>query len=207
MVESDPTVQTPPGAAANDLPEAEAAEKESSKNRAVPAWVTILAFLLLAGFLTMLALGLRNSQQGPIQIGQAVPPIVLTSFDGQTYQTQDYPGKVIVLNFWASWCKPCESEAAELEQAWQNYKPGGDVIFLGADYVDTEPEARGYLSKFGITYPNGPDLGTRISQTFRIKGVPETYIIGKNGTLAHAQIGPFNSVAEIISIIDTIRNQ
>ena len=77
-----------------------------------------------------------------------------------------------------------------MEQVWREYKDGGQVVFLGVDWVDTEPEARGYLKKFDITYPNGPDLRTSISQLFRIKGVPETYLIGKDGKLADFQIGP-----------------
>lgn len=91
-----------------------------------------------------------------------------------------------------------------MEAAWKAYAESGDVIFVGADYVDTEPEARGYLTKFEITYPNGPDLGTRISQMFRIKGVPETYFIDRDGHLAYVQIGPFASEAEIHAIIDPL---
>ena len=78
------------------------------------------------------------------------------------------------------------------------------MVFLGVDYVDTEPEALGYLSKFNITYPNGPDLGTRISQSFRIRGVPETYFVDREGKLAHAQIGPFSSLTQIKGIIEPL---
>lgn len=79
-------------------------------------------------------------------------------------------------------------------------------MFLGVDYVDTEPEALAYLDEFGITYPNGPDLKTKISQAYRIRGVPETFIIDKNGIIAHLQIGPFRSLAEILAIIDPLLN-
>ena len=61
-----------------------------------------------------------------------------------------------------------------------------------------------YLEKFDITYPNGPDLRTAISQSFRIRGVPETYIVGKDGVLAHAQIGPFTSLTQIRTVIDPL---
>jgi len=172
--------------------------------RSLPVWVMIVSFAVLAGFLVILALGLKRTQQGPITVGQTVPPIALTLFDGSQVSTADYSGKVIVLNFWASWCKPCESEAAELEQAWRQYQPGGNVIFLGVDYVDTEPEALEYLRKFDVTYPNGPDLRTKISQTFRIRGVPETYIIDRSGQLSHIQIGPFNSLDDILGKIDPL---
>lgn len=177
---------------------------QPAARRHLPVWVIVLAFALLAGFLTLIALGLIRTQQGPIIIGQTVPPIDLTLFDQGGVKTSDYAGKVVVLNFWASWCKPCEQEAADLERAWQSYEPGGQVVFIGVDYVDTEPEARAYLKKFGITYPNGPDLGTKASQAFRIRGVPETYIIDRQGKLRFAQIGPFQSVEEIKSAIDPL---
>ena len=172
--------------------------------RRLPVWVIVLVFMGLIAFLAVIGLELKRTQQGPILRGQEVPSIVLNTFDGSVINTSDLKGKVVVLNFWASWCKPCEGEAAALESAWNAYKPGGQVAFLGADYVDTEPEARAYLQKFNITYPNGPDLGTKISQMFRITGVPETYIIDKNGNLAYTKIGPFSTEDEIKSVIDPL---
>lgn len=167
----------------------------------------IIAFAAVIGLLVLVGTGLNKSQQATIEVGQVVPEFSLITFDGQQISPADMVGKVVVLNFWASWCKPCEQEAADLEAAWLEYKDRGDVIFLGVDYVDTEPEARKYLEKFNITYPNGPDLGTRISQSFRIRGVPETYFIGQDGKLADFQIGPFASLTQIKSKIEPLLNQ
>jgi cytochrome c biogenesis protein CcmG, thiol:disulfide interchange protein DsbE len=172
--------------------------------RHLPPWAILLAFICLLAFLTVIGLGLRRVQQGPITIGQSVPPINLTLFDGSQVQTSNLSGKVILINFWASWCQPCAEEAAYMQQAWEYYQPGGQVIFMGVDYVDTEPAATAYLKQFSITYANGPDLGTRISQAFRIRGVPETYIIDKSGKLAVAQIGPYTSLEEIKATIDPL---
>jgi cytochrome c biogenesis protein CcmG/thiol:disulfide interchange protein DsbE len=177
-------------------------ESDQVENR--PRWGRLLAWGGVLILLVILALGLFRSQQGPVSKGQTVPTFTLTTFEGETYHLEDMAGKVVVLNFWASWCKPCEQEAADLEAAWQFYQDRTDVVFLGVDYVDTEPEALGYLSKFNITYPNGPDLGTRISQSFRIRGVPETYFVDREGKLAHAQIGPFSSLAQIKGIIEPL---
>lgn len=181
-------------------PTEEFVQENFSTNRL--SWGRILAWGALLLLLVILALGLRRTQQGPVTVGDHVPNFSLTTFDGQEIELQSLEGKVVVLNFWASWCKPCEQEAEELEAAWRLYQPRGDVVFLGVDYVDTEPEARAYLEKFGITYPNGPDLGTRISQAFRIRGVPETYFIDRENRLQYVQIGPFTGLSQIQAVIN-----
>jgi len=179
-------------------------ENDQIAHHSLPVWVIVFAFLFLTGFLVLIALGLGRVQSGPIVVGQQVPGFELTTFDNKKILTSKLNNKVIVINFWASWCKPCEQEAAELEQAWQRYKPDEKVVFLGVDYVDTEPEALRYLKQFKITYPNGPDLRTSISQMFRIRGVPETYIIDRMGRLSYIKIGPFSSVNEITTLIDPL---
>lgn len=169
-----------------------------------PRWGRIVAWVGLGALLLVLFLGLLRSQQGPVARGQKAPDFTLTSFDGQQYRLSDLRGKVVVLNFWASWCKPCEQEAADLESAWRYYQGRGDVVFLGVAWTDTEKKSLEYLAKFDITYPNGPDLGTRISQAYRATGVPETYIIDRNGFLADFKLSPFLSLNEIRAVIDPL---
>ena len=94
-----------------------------------------------------------------------------------------------MINFWASWCPPCREEAPYLESTWRKYKDRG-VVFIGVDYADTRKEALAYIEEFDITYPNGPDIGTRISQAYRIRGVPETFFVDKRGQLRGVHIGP-----------------
>jgi len=184
--------------------------KTSAPRRGVPLWVQIIIWVSLLGLLVTVAIELNRSQQGQIGPGDKVSNFLMPLFNGYDWNGQpqiqlaDFRGKVVMVNFWASWCKPCEQEAPDLEQAWQFYKDDGRVVFIGADYVDTEPEARAYLAKFDITFANGPDLGTRVSQIFRIKGVPETYFINQQGVLQYAQIGPFSSVDDIKSIINPL---
>ncbi len=165
-------------------------------------WGAILAWGALLALLTLLFLGLLRSQQGHIPEGSIVPDFVLTTFDGQEIALHDLAGQVVVINFWASWCSTCDEEAVELEQAYQIHKDR-DVVFLGVDYSDADRLALEYLERYGITYPNGPDKGTRISQAFRVRGVPETYIVAPDGTLAVVQIGPFASLQEILNAIDS----
>lgn len=176
----------------------------------VPLWAQIWIWAFLTGLLVLIGARLSRAQQGTVQPGYQVPDFSLTLFSGYEYEGQssvkisDLRGKVVFVNIWASWCKPCEQEAAVLEEAWKYYQSTGKVVFLGVDYVDTEPEARIFLKKFGNTYPNGPDLGTRIAQMFRIQGVPETFIIDTKGILRNVKIGPFLSMDEIKAMIDPL---
>ena len=154
----------------------------------------------------------RQEAVGPIQPdrdvkpqeGFAAPDFELETLSGETVRLYENNGKPSLINFWASWCKPCEQEAAALEEAWKFYQPTGKVVFLGVDYVDTEPEARIFLKKFGNTYPNGPDMVGRVSQMFRIQGVPETFILDTNGILKYVKIGPYLSVNEIREVVDPL---
>ncbi len=150
-----------------------------------------LAFIMVLALLGLLAWGLKKVQAGPVQSGSA-PEFSLTGFDGRKATLSELRGQIVIINFWASWCPPCREEAAYLEQTWRKYKDKG-VVFIGVDYVDTENEALAYIKEFDITYINGPDIGTQISQAYNIQGVPETYYVAKNGELRGMHIGPLKS--------------
>ena len=184
---------------------------DPAPKRGVPLWVQIIVWIGLLGLLALLAAGLLRAKHPILGVGSSVPDFKLNLYSGYEFnnalqiQLSELKGKVVLINFWASWCDPCRTEAADLETAWQYYQQTNQVVFLGVDYVDTEPEARSYMKDYNLSYPNGPDLGTRISQIFnRNLGVPETYFVDQNGILRFIQIGPFQSVAEIQGIIDPI---
>ncbi len=173
------TEQTP---AVTSSPESTASTGKRGTLTQVLAYGLVLFLLVLVGW------RLRKVQQGPVDRGLA-PDFTLKTFQGETITLSDLRGQVVIINFWASWCPPCREEAPYLERTWRKYRDQG-VVFIGVDYVDTEPEALAYIAEFDITYPNGPDIGTRIAQAYNIQGVPETFFVAKDGTLRGMHIGP-----------------
>jgi cytochrome c biogenesis protein CcmG/thiol:disulfide interchange protein DsbE len=184
---------------------------DTVERRKMPLWVQLTIWGVLLVLLVILSLSLFHVQHPILSTGSSVPNFTLQLFDNYPYQgaTQvklsDLRGKVVVVNFWASWCVSCADEAAALQSAWDYYQPGVQVVFLGVGYTDVESKALDYLARFEITYPNGPDLGTRITPIFNCNiAMPETYIIDRRGILRYKQIGPFQSVAEIQLAIDPL---
>jgi cytochrome c biogenesis protein CcmG/thiol:disulfide interchange protein DsbE len=162
-------------------------------------WGRVLIWGAVGAVLVFLALGLVNSFISQPQSGKA-PEFTLQTYDGQSIQLADLRGQVVVINFWASWCGPCAEEAPDLEQAYQDYKDRG-VTFLGIAYVDSEVKSLDYLSRYGITYPNGPDLRSQISDMYHIRGVPETFVVDRNGNIVYFAMQPL-TYAELTAQIE-----
>jgi cytochrome c biogenesis protein CcmG/thiol:disulfide interchange protein DsbE len=178
--------------------------------RGVPRWIQIIIWILLVGLLVLMALGLRKSQRPMAEVGKRIPNLSFQFFNGYEYQgtsqmsLSDLQGKVVVINVWASWCKPCEQEAPELQKFWEAYQ-ARELALIGVDYVDTPSGAMTYMKKFKITFPNAPDLHSAISSTLnRNMGVPETYFIDRAGVLKYVQVGPFTSMEEIQNIVEPL---
>lgn len=164
----------------------------------------IAAFILLLGFVAFLAIGLQRQNASGQRAAGMAPDLEFTTFDGETVRLEDLRGQGVVVNFWASWCDPCRAEADLLEQAWRREKENG-IVFLGIDYLDQEHAALAYIEEFDITYPNGPDLRSDIARRFRIKGVPETFFIAPDGSIASTVVGPILGENDLQQRLDLIR--
>ena len=145
---------------------------------------SLFSALLLISLLALAAIfGVQLARQNMTQpTSGPASDFELTTFNGETFKLSDFLGQVVVLNFWASWCVPCRDEAPILEGLWQQYRTQ-DVVVIGIAYADNERDSLAFINEFGITYPNGADLGTRISEEYRITGVPETFVIDQNGEI------------------------
>jgi len=167
----------------------------------------ILGLIFLVGWVAVIVVNMLSVESTELQ-GRKAPEFALPlfdQFDQEKIALTDLRGQVVVVNFWASWCVECYKEARLLEEGWQDYKDQG-VVFIGVDYLDTEKEALGYMAEYGITYPSGPDIGTKIAKDYGITGVPETFFIDKDGNIAHVQIGPIEK-PQLYGLLDKLLAQ
>jgi cytochrome c biogenesis protein CcmG/thiol:disulfide interchange protein DsbE len=105
-------------------------------------------------------------------------------------------GKTVVLNFWASWCGPCKDETPLLQRGWGRWK-GKNVVFVGVDVKDFRGDARSFLSRFGVTYPNVYDGKGSLVGRYGVTGFPETYFIDGRGRIRYRIAGPVADAADL----------
>jgi cytochrome c biogenesis protein CcmG/thiol:disulfide interchange protein DsbE len=144
--------------------------------------------------LVLLAYGFRlNPRDVPSPlVGRPAAPFSLTTFEGQPLSLADQRGKVVVLNFWASWCHPaCYDEAPALERSWRGYRDRG-VVVIGVDIQDTAEAARKFMSDFSLSFPNVRDVAGKVSVDYGVYGVPETFFIDRKGVIRAKHVGAVN---------------
>lgn len=118
------------------------------------------------------------------------PDFTLPRLDREgTLQLSSLRGKAVVVNFWASWCVPCRDEAPLLQAAWERYRDRGLVI-VGVDSEDLSSDARAFMQRYGLTFPNVRDGEGSVKGRFGLVGYPETFFVDPEGRLVSHIPGP-----------------
>ena len=153
---------------------------------------TILKLITFLIFSIVTAYGYDTKHN---QIAQADLPSAknfsLESLNGDgKIELEDFRGRPVVVNFWATWCGPCKEEMPLFEKMWNKYKDK-DVVFLGVNVMDDKENAAEFIKKMGITYTNLHDPSGGVLSKYGVSGLPATFFIDREGKIAFKSYGPF----------------
>ncbi|MGB8954199.1 MAG: redoxin domain-containing protein [Tumebacillaceae bacterium] len=128
-----------------------------------------------------------------LQAGQPAPDFTLNTLDGKTVKLSDYKGKVVMVNFWASWCEPCRQEMPDIEKVYETYKDQGLVI-LGVNINEKNVPVQGFVNQMGLKFPILMDHDSKVAvDLYRVKPIPTTFFVDKDGILRQTAEMPMTS--------------
>jgi cytochrome c biogenesis protein CcmG, thiol:disulfide interchange protein DsbE len=150
----------------------------------------VLPLALLAVYAVMF--GLRQAPAGPV-VGTPAPDFSLADLDGRPLRLADLQGRPVIVNFWASWCGPCVEEFPLLKRAAAEHADEGLAV-IGIVYQDNSESARAFMQRMDAAWPAAMDPGGKVAAAYGLFGAPQTYFIGRDGTLVGQSVGQFSAV-------------
>ena len=162
-----------------------------------PLPVPIAVICVLLGLFALLAYGLASNEpdrgvEEALGRGETepAPDLELPKLSGDgSASLADYRGKVVVLNFWASWCEPCKAESPLLER-WHKRISSRNGTVLGVDMLDVTEDAQDFIDEYDLTYPMLKDKDGSGIETFGVVQYPETFVIDTDGRITAVRRGP-----------------
>lgn len=122
------------------------------------------------------------------EAGHPAPDFALTDLDGNTVRLSDLRGKVVFINFWATWCPPCRAEMPEIEAVHQEYKDKG-VVVIGVDISEPESTVRQYIQRGGFTWTIVMDSTGEVARNYNIAAIPTSFFLDREGVIRAVNIG------------------
>ena len=182
-------------------------QKKSTLSMVVMAILAIVlcAALLFGGSLTAKA---QNSRPTPeeatiVKDGQKAPNFEVQMFDGSTVKLADLKGKVVLLNFWATWCPPCRAELARVEKDIIEKFKGEPFVFIPVSRGEKRETVAAFREKMGYTFPMGLDTDGRVYAEYAQTYIPRNFLIGKDGKVVKASVGYDEAeFAELVKLIE-----
>jgi cytochrome c biogenesis protein CcmG/thiol:disulfide interchange protein DsbE len=157
-------------------------------------WLALAVGVVVAALGVVLATQVGTDPRADSQtsrlVGKAAPSFTIRTLDGQTVSSQTLAGKTVLVNFWNSWCIPCQQELPALREFQQRHASDSSVVLLGIVRDDTQDAARRYAAAEGMSWLLSMDPGSSLSLAFGTRGQPETYAISPNGMIVGSEFGP-----------------
>lgn len=187
----------------DDVPDAKTYPEDANQARGVPGGYGLPVWLMVMGTVIVLAglliyggspggadpLGIVDERAVVVTDPSAAPPITLPSLEGdRSIAAPDPDATATVVNFWASWCKPCRDEAPDLQATFERYRSRG-VAFIGINERDNRASALQFASQVGFTFPSGFDPDGRLAFGYQLVGMPTTVVIDREGEIRYRFTG------------------
>lgn len=167
---------------------------------------TIFAGVLLTLYLTglhtdvaafaqrmVLATGIANpNTEIKNEKTRAAYNFTLNQLDGETLNFEDLKGKVVFINFWATWCAPCVAEMPSINSLYDIYKDNRDIVFVMINVENKEEKVRKFIKKKKFSFPIYLPNASQIPKVYESKGIPTTFVLDKDGYIAYKKVGMAN---------------
>lgn len=162
---------------------------ENQASKGSKPFVAIVAIAVLA--LVFGIVWLQSSKYEPPKVGKAAPDFALVDLNDKEVRLSNLRGKVVFLNFWATWCKPCKEEMPSMEVLHKNFEKDGLVVLaVSIDRVTTTKDIPPFIKSMNLSFPVLIDSWGKTDMPYKRMGVPETFIIDQEGVIREIVIGP-----------------
>lgn len=155
-------------------------------------WVSLGVLVMASGLVAVLATrppATVDEVYSPL-VGKPVPAVAGTTLDGSRYSLPSPPGRYTVVNFFASWCGPCQQEGTELVKFQYEHQQSGDASMLSVVFDDNASSARAYQATLGATWPTLSDPGGRLAVAFGVRAPPSTFVVAPDGRVVAFLVAP-----------------
>jgi peroxiredoxin len=182
---------------------AEENEKDSTASKIIVAVVVIIAVAVVIGVVVYGG----KAKFTPTSASSPAIDFSIPDLDGNMVDFSEYKGKVIFLNFWATWCEPCKEEMPSMQLLYDTFKRR-DFVVVAVSVDSSGPEGvKKFVEKYKLTFPVLHDRRGKVKEKYKTTGVPETFIIDQNGVIAEKVWGAKNwddaySIRTILSLLD-----
>ena len=160
--------------------------KEPNKEKVMKRVFIFTVSLLVLGTLARV-----NAQEKVtlVKVGDDVPEFVVEMFDGQKINIKDLKGKIVLINFWATWCPPCQEELKRVQKEILDRFKGKDFVFLAISREESKEQVKKFRERNGYTFPMGLDPERKIYSKFATATIPRNFIIDKKGKIVEIEVG------------------